>query len=109
MYQLSEVGRADSVKSPVLAADLSFDAVCGALTNVIYAYAGHWLYYELLHTMRRHASCLPPYPTCAPPSFLPRASLQCACTPRSNPINHSAACLAVRDSEFLSATAAHLL
>ncbi len=52
-YQLFSVGRADDVESFAFAQNLTFMSACGALTNILYAFAGHWLYFELITVMRR--------------------------------------------------------
>eukprot|EP00439_Symbiodinium_sp_Y106_P076719 s552_g15.t2 len=45
-------GRPSDVNTFAFAEDLSFWTVFGAASNVVYSYAGHWLYFELMADMK---------------------------------------------------------
>ncbi|CAE7579404.1 CDPF1 [Symbiodinium pilosum] len=45
-------GRASQVNTFAFAEDLTFWSVFGAASNVVYSYAGHWLYFELMADMQ---------------------------------------------------------
>jgi amino acid permease len=51
-YQLYKEGRPITTQTFAFATDLSFSSMSGALTNILYAFAGHWLYFELIAVMR---------------------------------------------------------
>lgn len=48
-------GRKSSVESPLFVQTLQFESFFGASTNILYSYAGHWLYFELMDTMKQPA------------------------------------------------------
>ena len=43
-YQLYQEGRPTTTQTFAFAKTLSFTSIAGALTNILYAFAGHWLY-----------------------------------------------------------------
>jgi len=44
-------GRAENVNAPYFGQTLTFGSFFGAMTNVLYSYAGHWMYLELMSEM----------------------------------------------------------
>jgi len=46
-------GRSPGVHAPIVADHLTFSSFFGASTNVLYGYAGHWLYFELMTEMEK--------------------------------------------------------
>lgn len=44
-------GRHPDIQTFLIAEDLTFLDMFGAMTNILYAYAGHWLYFELMAEM----------------------------------------------------------
>lgn len=61
-------GRAADTESPALARGLTFLNFFGASTNMLYAFAGHWLYFEIMAEMDK--------PETFPKVFLLNAPLQ---------------------------------
>jgi hypothetical protein len=61
-------GRSSNVESPLFPPSMNFKSFFGNSTNILYAYAGHWLYFELIDTMER--------PETFPLVFLVNAPLQ---------------------------------
>ncbi|CAL1159565.1 unnamed protein product [Cladocopium goreaui] len=53
MGKMYFVGRPSHVNTFAFAEDLSFWGVFGAASNVVYSYAGHWLYFELMVDMQK--------------------------------------------------------
>ncbi|CAK9097809.1 unnamed protein product [Durusdinium trenchii] len=53
MAKMYYVGRPAQVNTFAFAQQMSFGSVFGAASNVVYSYAGHWLYFELMAEMER--------------------------------------------------------
>mmetsp|Transcript_101621 Transcript_101621/g.313550 ORF Transcript_101621/g.313550 Transcript_101621/m.313550 type:complete len:500 (+) Transcript_101621:57-1556(+) len=51
MAQMSYNGRPEKVKTFLFAEDLTFITIFGAMTNIVFSYAGHWLYFEIMAEM----------------------------------------------------------
>jgi len=49
--QLWSTGPLDGVETFLFADDLSFSSMFGALTNVVYAFTGQWIYFEMMAEM----------------------------------------------------------
>jgi len=53
--QIASRGRPDCVRSSAVAAGLQFTTVFGAASNLVYAYAGMWMYHEMMAEMEAPA------------------------------------------------------
>lgn len=53
MAKMYEEGRADTVETSLFAEGLTAISLLGAATNIVYSYAGHWLYFELMAEMKQ--------------------------------------------------------
>jgi len=51
LYDLAREGRPSCVETFVVEPNLSLFAALGAATNVVYAYAGQWMYFEIMDEM----------------------------------------------------------
>mmetsp|Transcript_109094 Transcript_109094/g.336769 ORF Transcript_109094/g.336769 Transcript_109094/m.336769 type:complete len:450 (+) Transcript_109094:2-1351(+) len=52
MFQQAQNGRHEGVRTFLFAEDLTVFTAFGAMTNVLFSYTGHWLYFELMSEMR---------------------------------------------------------
>lgn len=51
VVELIETGRSNNTETFVWPDTLDFTIVFGAATNIVYAYAGHWMYFEIMEEM----------------------------------------------------------
>ena len=75
-YGLASDGRAPGVETYAVAQDLSVLTFFGAMTNVLYSYAGHWLYFELIAVMRNPANPMTHLPCLVTKRVAENASLR---------------------------------
>ena len=55
-YDLVEQGRVEGVATEALPSQLTFVSFFGAVTNILYAYGGHWLFFEMISTLKDSSS-----------------------------------------------------